>query len=134
MIAIQFDKTRAEHFIDCLKNGKDIKCKPEGWTQVDMLGLAGALFAAAISQGAPLHQDIEELMSRPFEHREMIEEEFTADLRGAIEFYSMLTFKVMDHEFDAQFEPSVTALVEGSTGDVAPLRGFREFPDADPTA
>jgi hypothetical protein len=131
MIAIQFDKTRAEHFIDCLKNGKDIKCKPGGWTQIDMLGLARALFAAAFSQSAPLHQDVEKLMSRPSEHREMIEEQFRADLLRAIEFYSMLTFKVMDHEFDAQFEPSVTALIEGSSNNFEPVTGFREYPDAD---
>jgi hypothetical protein len=129
MIAIAFEKTRAEHFIDCIKNGSDIKCMPKGWTQGDMLTLAGALLAAAYSQGAPLHQDQDELMSRPNEHREMIESQFTADLHGAIEFNSMLTFKVMDNEFDAQFEPSVTVFIEGSTMTVAPRRGFRESPD-----
>jgi hypothetical protein len=69
----------------------------------------------------------------PSEHREMIEEQFKADLHRAIEFYSMLTFKVMDLEFDAQFEPSVIALIDGSTTKFKPVRGFREFPDADPT-
>ena len=133
MIAIEFHKERFEQFIDCVKNGRDIKCKPEGWTQVDMLGLAGALFAAAFSQGAPLNRDIEKLMSRPSEHRELIEEVFTADLHAAIGFYSQLTFQVMDHEFDAQYEPSVIALLDGAAKKINPVRGFRKLPDADPT-
>jgi hypothetical protein len=45
----------------------------------------------------------------------------------------MLTFKVMDHDFDAQFEPTVEALLDGSTKKIEPVRGFRKFSDADPT-
>jgi hypothetical protein len=129
MITILFDKSRAEHFIDCIKNHKAIECRPGGWTQGDVVALAGAMFATAFGQGAPSSQDVEQFKSRHAEHREMIQATFAADLHFAIDFFSSLTFKVMDGEFDAQFEPIVEAMIEGETKKMRPIRGFRQLPE-----
>jgi hypothetical protein len=126
MIAFRFTKERAEHFVDALANGKDIKCLATGWTQGDMLALAGAVYAVAFSQGPPLHQDDDLLKTRPAEHREMIGSQFRDDLFGAIELYEELTFKVIDAEYDGVFEPVVEGFVEKVVDKttVKPGKGF----------
>jgi hypothetical protein len=49
MIAIQFEKSRAEHFIQSIKHGEPIQPPKIGqWSNADMLALAGALHAAAL--------------------------------------------------------------------------------------
>ena len=49
MIMFDFDKTRARELLDCLDNVRAIPAPREGWTQCDLLRLAGAYFFAAMS-------------------------------------------------------------------------------------
>jgi hypothetical protein len=114
MIAIRFEKTRAEHYLDSLQNGLAIQ-PPDGpgWTVHEMLALAGACYFAAMSHGPPLQKNTDSLHH---EHREMVEEEFYGDLHAAIEFNSQLSMMVKDGDYDAQCGPVCTALVENRDG------------------
>jgi hypothetical protein len=64
------------------------------------------------------------------ERREAVEATFHSDIRDAIEFLSMLTFKVRDNEFDEEFGPEVKAVVyhkPDGTKAVAPAKGFKGY-------
>jgi hypothetical protein len=114
-IAIKFDKDRAQHYLDCLAQGKDIKAPAGGWTGNDMLALAGACHFGAMSQGPQSFW-------------------FFIDLGAAIEFYSQLTMLVQDEEYDNSFRPEAFALVSKTIeGEVhqymKPVKGFLEYSD-----
>jgi hypothetical protein len=135
MIAIRFDKRRAEYLLDCLRTGKPIAPSDpsRGWTQFDMLALAGACHFAAMSRGPALHATgVAPLDQLPPEHREAAEENWDADLHGAIGWYSQVTMLVADGEYDQHFEPQHEAFVEvrGEARRVKPGKGFRQT-DAD---
>jgi hypothetical protein len=137
MIAVHFDKQYAELFIDAIQNGKPIPpMDGVNWTGNNMLTLAGMLYASVFSQGPHTHQlagiTAAQRNKMPEEHREAVESTFNTDIHDAIDFVTMLTFKVMDKQFDDQFHPSVAALVftkaEGGKGCI-PHKGFKEFPN-----
>jgi hypothetical protein len=117
MIGISFDKARAEYLLDSLANGKTIApASAAGWSQFDMLQLAGACFFAALSQGPPAAQQTDEAT-------------FRGDMHAAIEFYAYLTSTVRDQHYDEAFEPHLEATLgcgdrEGQP-QVAPIRGFK---------
>jgi hypothetical protein len=57
MIAVHFKKSAAESVIDAIKTGKPIPSPSNGqWSQLDMLNLAGILYASVLSHG-PLRKD-----------------------------------------------------------------------------
>lgn len=128
MIGINFDKATAEHFVTCLAEGGPIA--HEGpWTADDMLTLAGACFFGVMSQG-PMLEKIAKLMGkeipqRHMEHAEASEEQFLADIHGAIGFIGELAMHVHDGEFDKHYEPRVRALLDGTSLSVHPIEGFR---------
>src|SRR5262245_43897158 len=85
MIGVSSDK--AEHFLECLNNGKPIlrPQNPAGWTVFDMLALAGACFFASLSHGPP-HFEGTDWTKAPGERREAIKQDYLAQFHGAIEF------------------------------------------------
>jgi hypothetical protein len=137
MIGVHFNKDRAEQVIEALNTGKAISAPPGGWSQNDMLALAGVLYAGAVSHGPQSHQvaGVTPAMARePHpEKQEAVEDTFHADLHDAIDFMGMLTFKVMDNDFDADFDPEVKAAVfrkpDGGKA-VHPAKGFKGHKDS----
>ena len=138
---VDFQKEKAEHFIDCLKNGKPIEPQdPTGWTRRDMLTLAGVCRFAALSHGPMsyakmLVEEPEELQARLTalhpEYREAVAQTWEDDLTAVVEFCSHLAGLVIDGKYDEQFEPRVMAMMKCEM-DVAikrnlkPLLGFKD--------
>ena len=109
-IGVDFDKSKAAYFIDCLANQKPIAPPNGAWTADDMLALAGASFFVVMSHGPWLNRDID-MSKLPPEHREAKEETFFEDIHVAIEYYGHLSMLVQDDEYDTQFEPRHRAVV-----------------------
>jgi len=104
MIGINFDKSTAERFLECIERGQPIECpNAAGWTCDAMLALAGALHFSVLSHGPQLYRNWDWIQV-PQEHKEALDEQLFGDLAGAIEYYSHLTMLVNDEEYDAQFE------------------------------
>ncbi len=137
MIIAIFEKERAEHFIDALNHGKPIQ-PPEGggWHGADMLALAGALYAAAYSQGPDAFRYMgQELKHMNAEQREACLAGFGFGLHHAIEFCQHLTGLVIDGDFDAQYDPYVEAVLDVDQDgnlETQPIDGFRRPPGSDP--
>jgi hypothetical protein len=129
MIGVQFDKARAEYFLDCIRRGKPIARPPgaQGWTCYDMMALAGAMYSATMSHGPGLYQDVD-WPKMPFARREATEDDFMADLHGAIDWYAQATMLVADAEYDERFEPQHRAILRLKNGKkaVLPLSGFKD--------
>jgi hypothetical protein len=68
-----------------------------------------------------------DLSTMSAERREAMDETFLGDLTSAVEFYSHITMKVRDDEYDRDFEPEFKAIVHVTeTGpEVTPISGFR---------
>lgn len=128
-IMVQFDKARATYLLKCLASGASIQPENQGWTGNDMLGLAGACFFAAMSQGPASFwgEDIPDNLHS--EYREATEETFFNDLHAAVEVYGHLTMLVQDGGFDEGYNSTVMALVT-QEGDghkvVRPISGMKE--------
>ena len=124
---VNFNKARAEHFLDCLANGKDIKSPEGGWSRFEMLNLAGACLFGVKSQGPVTHDGVE-WSDIHGERREAIEESFEADIHGAIEFAGLLTQRVRDGEYDQHCDRECKAItwIEGDERKIRPVEGFRE--------
>ena len=136
MIIAIFEKERAEHFIDALNNGKPIQSPEGGWHGADMLALAGALYAAAYSQGP----DAFRYAGREIEHMNAEQQEaclagFGLGLHHVIEFCQHLTCLVLDGGFDALYEPYVEASLDIDQDgklETRPVDGFRSPPGVVP--
>lgn len=131
MIPVWFDKALAESFIDAVQTGKPIHCE---WSGRNMLTLAGVMFATVFSQGPALYQmpGMPKVNDLHNERQEAIEEDLTADIHAAIEFLSHVTFKVIDGEYDEEFEPQMSALLirkEDGGGTVRPVKGWKNLPN-----
>ena len=129
MIGINFDKATAEHFVSCLADGGPI-AHSGPWTADDMLTLAGACFFGVMSQG-PFLQKVAQMMGKEVpeqhpEHAEASEEQFLADIHGAVEFLAELTMRVRDGEFDERYTSPVRALLDGASHSIQPIEGFRQ--------
>jgi len=129
MIAIKFNKQRAEYLVQCLATGAPIPPPgTNGWTGNDMLALAGACFSGAMSLG-PRSFWLRETPPQG-EYREAEEEQFFHDLHAAIEYYGHLSMLVQHGQYDAGHEPEVMALVT-QEGDVRksllPLAGIKAY-------
>src|SRR5688572_20800710 len=112
MIPVRFDKVKAEHFLNCLANGKPIEPQdPAGWTKYDMLALAGACHFAAMSHGPAAYSKDFDWSKMPDERREAVDHDFFGDLADAIEYISMRTSEVRSGGYDEQFEPRHTVIV-----------------------
>jgi hypothetical protein len=137
VIGIRFNKEFAQKALDAIQNRKPIPLPEEaGWTGRGMLTLAGILYAAVFSQGPHVHQvaGIDEATRRkwPAERQEAVEDTLTRDIHNGIEFLSMLTYKVIDGDYDGSFEPEVAAILyEKDDGGktVIPAKGFKGYPD-----
>jgi hypothetical protein len=110
-LGIIFNKSKAEHFLDCLRNGKPIS-PPAGqvWTHADTLALAGVCHFAAMSHGPGLYKDTD-WSKVPAERQEAIEDTLFSDLAAAVEWHSHQTMLVADGEYDAHWEPEHRAIV-----------------------
>jgi hypothetical protein len=133
MIAVHFDKAFAEQVLDAVETGKPIPLPKGGqWTGNHMLTLAGILYAAVYSQGPHSHQIAgidAALLEMHAEKQEAVGDTLSRDIHDGIEFLSMLTFKVMDDEYDAEFEPEMTAVVhetEDGEKKVRPHEGWKK--------
>ena len=124
---VNFNKARAEHFLDCLANGKDIKAPEGGWSRFEMVNLAGACFFGVMSQGPIAHPGVD-WTDIHGERREAIEENFFVDIHGAIEFANVLMQQVRDDEYDQHCEPECKAItwMGGEEWKMRPIEGFRK--------
>jgi hypothetical protein len=137
MIAIHFDKEKAQQYLRSIKTGTAVEkpspdmqgSAPAGWTGNDLLALAGACFTVAMSQGPHFYAP-KALESLPKERSEAIEETFMADLRAAVQYYGQLTMQVLDGDYDQEFEPTLTAALRVEDGEinVSPGKGFKNYP------
>jgi hypothetical protein len=130
MIPVQFTKQRAAYLADCMGKGSPIEPASDGWTGNDLLALAGAALAGAMSHGPErwwLREN--ELSSMQLEHREHVIEMFEHDLHAAIAFYGQLFFMAIDGEWDQSLEPEVRCLVtqDGTLNKrMRPVSGFKK--------
>jgi hypothetical protein len=123
-ILVEFRKDRAEHFVDCLVNGKPIEHATDepGWTVREMMQLAGACFYALAQYGPGLKfsgartekpDDANRLTERDFEppadreHLEAWAESLFSDLHAAVEVVADLTSRTKSGKYDEDFEGSV---------------------------
>ena len=115
MYPIDFDKARCEVLLDCINNGMDFPVPAGGWSGTEMMRLAGTLYFAVFSQGPPQYLgDFEKLESQPEEYKEAISETLEDSMNDALEFYTILTQKVLDDEYDSLLEEHVIAAVHRS--------------------
>ena len=133
MFAINFDKSRAEHFLKCLDSGPPIGTVH---TIDEMLGLAGACFFALTSHGPILRREIAKMQGKEYappehpEHLEADSEIVYKDVHTAIEFVAELTRDVRDGGYDERCEPTVKCFVQEVDGkkQMSPIAGFKEYP------
>jgi hypothetical protein len=134
MLPVEFNKQRAEHFMQCLGEDKPITPK-EDWNVADMIILAGVCFAFIRSHGIMLKR-IAANMNTSFKipvtagHKEADDEEsILNDLHAAIEFVSELAWLVHEKEYDALWEESLQCLVY-QEGEIhsrhLPVKGFKK--------
>ena len=120
---IEFEKSRAEYFLDCLANAKPIE---EVWTRNSVLALAGACLFAASSHGPVLHED-RKWDDLPLERQEMIQAVFNSELHGAIQFYCDVTLAVNDGTYDEEYESIMRGIVAQEDDGLrfTPTEGFK---------
>ena len=129
MFPVNFKKTKALHFLDCLANGGEIG---EVRTADDMVQLAGACFFALQSHGPMIKQAVAEMKGEEYEppetteYREAEDETILADLHGAIEFVGHLSMLVQDGEYDEKCEPVLRCVLFGRDHKVHPVEGFKQ--------
>ncbi|MBK8913682.1 MAG: hypothetical protein IPM64_03610 [Phycisphaerales bacterium] len=121
-ISIEFDRERARSFVDALNNGTALKAPEGGWSESDLLGLAGACFCLATAQGPPgldENDEDEEAWTRFFD-----------EMHAAVEWCADRTLDVVAGEYDQQFEPRHTAVlsIEDDTLNIHPESGFKNTP------
>jgi len=122
-IAIEFDKAKAQRFLDALEKGKPI----HGAESVqEMLMLAGACFFTAMGQGPELQKAVD--WSKLNRKRNEDQDTFIADLHAAIEYYAQLTMLLAAGEYDQSFESRHYAivLVEHGKKTVVPVSGMHD--------
>jgi hypothetical protein len=133
MISVHFKKDYAESVIEAIKTGQPIPpVGAAGWSQTDMLTLAGILYMAVFSHG-PHREQLARATSAGFqephrETREAVTETFQQDIHDGIDFVSRLTSMVVDREFDADFQPEVKAVLSRDASGrriAAPVKGFK---------
>jgi hypothetical protein len=124
-IAINFDKAKAERFLEGLTKGKPITGTQ---TVDDILALAGACFFMAMSQGPAINQAVDWSKLGPVDHSNQNEDTFIQDIHNAIEYYAQLTLLVADGEYDENFDPQHRAIVmvENGKKTVVPIEGMRQ--------
>lgn len=129
MIAINFFKRQAEHFLESLHNGKPIE--PMGkWDTDKVLSLAGAcLYAVAKhgpkddllrkSKGIETHRNPEQQEARVLDHHR--------ELDAALHLYHDLAAAVDLGQYDRQFEQEVGAILELKDAKIQmrPVLGFK---------
>lgn len=126
MIAIHFNKARADHYAAAIANGEDIQAPPGGWSGSEMLTLAGAMFAGVFSHGPALHRDVSQMHS---EVREFTEEQLNRDIHAGVEFGHLLALAVIDGYYDDSFEPELVALIQSDDNGektLVPVKGFKD--------
>ncbi len=123
-IAINFDKAKAQHYIECLRTGKPIA---GAQSPDDHLALAGACFFMAMSEGSQLQQAVDWSKLAP-RFQQDTDENFIPDIHNAIEYYAQLTLLVVGEEYDDTFDPTHHAIVVMDKGKktVIPLDGMRD--------
>lgn len=135
MIVVKFKKDFAETALDAIRNGKPIPAPDDaGWTQPDMLTLAGVLYAAIFSHGPVTYAAAglpSDLMNKlPTERREAVQETLGTDIHDGIEFVSGLAFQVMDDEYEHGDELHGIVYTKGDGGKgVMPVKGFKGHKD-----
>jgi hypothetical protein len=124
-IAINFDKEKAERFLEGLTKGNTITGVQ---TVDDILALAGACFFMAMSQGPALQQAVDWSKIGSESLGEQNEDTFIQDIHNAIEYYAQLTLLVADGEYDESFDPQHRAIVmlENGKKTVVPLEGMKQ--------
>jgi hypothetical protein len=136
MIAVHFSKEFAAQVLDAINNGNPIPVPPGDWNGNNLLTLTGVLFTAVFAQAPHAYQlagiSPGEIAKTPFEHREAIEGNFNRDIHQALDFLSMLTFRLLARKYDDKFAKEVKAIVrvvEGGTPEVIPIQGFKDYQD-----
>jgi hypothetical protein len=124
-IAINFDKAKAERFLEGLTQGKSLSGVQ---TVDDILALAGACFFIAMSQGPALQQAVDWSKIGNVDHSDQAEDTFIQDIHNAIEYYAQLTLLVADGEYDENFDAQHRAIVMLDKGNktVIPLEGMKQ--------
>jgi hypothetical protein len=129
MIAIDFDKAKARHFLDRLQNGGPIEPQEaRGWTVTDALALAGACHYMVTTHASNLREAAggggwEGMGDK---QREDTEHDWDRELEAAIGFLSHLTMLVAEEKYDASFAPRCRAVVASMGGKVTvqPVKGM----------
>jgi hypothetical protein len=137
MVPIDFQKSAASYFLDCIREGQPIRPSSDSeWKVPDLITLAGACQTAIHSGGPPEYRvrfafDQAAIAAALYglhpEHREFVERQFAADLLAAIGLSSDLTAMIDGNGFDRYFERRVQAIVGQPIVDrkIIRLAGFR---------
>lgn len=134
MFPLNFEKSRAERFLQCLATGEPIG---KVHTIDEMVGLAGACFFALMSHGPIIRKMAAEMQGKELEtpqtqeHAEADDEMIFSDLHAAIEFSGHLTMMVKDGLYDDRCEELVRCFVS-QDGDQKQLHQFEGFKDPPP--
>lgn len=123
-VAINFDKAKAERFLEGLSKGKALGAME---TVDDVLALAGACFFMAMSQGGALHQGVDWSKVPGGQPEDVNEDTFIQDIHAAIEYYAQLFLLVADGAYDENFDEQHRAIVllERGKKTVVPVEGMR---------
>ncbi len=132
MFPINFDKSLAQHFINCLTTGEAIGSVH---TLDEITTLAGACFYALIVQGPRGQRHSAEqqgLIVESPQHPEHVEADDAMafnDIGTAIQFAGILCLMVHEQQYDSVYEEQIACLV-GQGGEkrttIKPIAGFKQ--------
>jgi len=125
MVTLRFSKARVEHFLNSVLKGEELVAAPEGWTDPELLVLAGVCLFLAIS-ARPLANGESDGNVHP-EHAEARRNSMMHELFATIDLCARLTMLVAQANYDQQFEPLIEAVVaqDGDGVDFRVLQGLK---------
>ena len=130
MIRASFEKERSVYLLDCFHNGSDITRPPSGWTDDELLILAGAAHYFVCLRQRPQTPSGELMMPpRDLSNKwaKLEAHQSYVDASAANLWNACLTEFVYHGQYDAHFEAQVMVAIDTREAMmmVIPIQGFR---------
>lgn len=131
MLGVKLKKARIDYVLECLLYAKPIEPPQEGgwnlgWRLDELLAVSAAFRTTAIRQGPGFHDG-------PREHLKAIRQVLCLEADAAIKFYGDLYSLAIEGEWEAHYEPEMSALIDIEDGQtiVRAIDGWKDPPDTE---